>query len=505
MREVDVSAVSVRGVQKRLAAAGWTANAVGGLVVFMTIGFLIPVFTAASERDDLALLNGPAVLAYFLVSGYLCRHYLDVQYARFTAWIDEGRAPEREEHRATLRLALVGVKVAALAWFGGVVLFTLLNGFGHSWGFALVVGATIWLGAETTCAISYLAAERILRPITAAALEAGTPGRMVAPGVRGRLAGAWLLGTGVPLLGVVVVGATGILRSGTSTEYVASAVVFLGLVAMGAGLLATLFVSKAIAQPVSAVRRGLEQIEEGELDVQLTVDDGSEVGLLQAGFNEMASGLRERERIRDLFGRQVGEDVAREALGTEAPELGGEEREIGALFVDIVGSTSMALSMPPTEVVSLLNRFFRVVVDVVEDEGGMVNKFEGDAALCVFGAPVPRDDPAGAALCCARALCDRLAQDVPQLSFGIGVSAGTAVAGNIGTEQRYEYTVIGDPVNEAARLSEMAKDRPEPVLASDAALTRARNGERDVWSVTESTVLRGRSHATAVAQPAGRA
>jgi adenylate cyclase len=178
---------------------------------------------------------------------------------------------------------------------------------------------------------------------------------------------------------------------------------------------------------------------------------------------------------------------------------------VGALFVDIVGSTSMALTMPPTEVVSLLNRFFHVVVDVVEAEGGMVNKFEGDAALCVFGAPVPRDDPAGAALCCARALAHRLASDVPEISFGIGVSAGTAVAGNVGAEKRFEYTVIGDPVNEAARLSEMAKDRPEPVLASDAALSRARNGERDVWAFTESAVLRGRSRATAVAQPAGRA
>ena len=90
--------------------------------------------------------------------------------------------------------------------------------------------------------------------------------------------------------------------------------------------------------------------------------------------------------------------------------LGGEEREIGALFVDIVGSTSMAMAMPPTEVVQLLNRFFRVVVEVVEAEGALVNKFEGDAALCVFGAPVPRDDPAGDALRAARELARRLAQ-----------------------------------------------------------------------------------------------
>ena len=111
----------------------------------------------------------------------------------------------------------------------------------------------------------------------------------------------------------------------------------------------------------------------------------------------MAEGLREREHIRDLFGRQVGREVARAALRGGA-RLGGEEREIGAVFVDLAGSTSIALAMPPTEVVRLLNRFFRVVIEVVEAEGGLVNKFEGDAALCVFGAPVASDDPAGDAL-----------------------------------------------------------------------------------------------------------
>ncbi len=145
------------------------------------------------------------------------------------------------------------------------------------------------------------------------------------------------------------------------------------------------------------MRAAVERVAAGDLDVEVPIDDASEVGQLQAGFNRMAEGLRERERIRDLFGRQVGEEVARAALD-EGVRLGGEEREIGALFVDLTGSTSMALAMPPTHVVRLLNKFFRVVIDVVEAEGGFVNKFEGDAALCVFGAPAPSEDPAGQAL-----------------------------------------------------------------------------------------------------------
>ncbi len=157
--------------------------------------------------------------------------------------------------------------------------------------------------------------------------------------------------------------------------------------------------------------------------------------------------------------------------------------------------------MPPTEVVRLLNKFFRVVIEAIESEGGLVNKFEGDAALGVFGAPIESPDPAGAALRAARKLCQRLEREVPEIGFGIGVSAGKAVAGNVGAEQRFEYTVIGDPVNEAARLSELAKERSARLIASDAALDRASSGECEEWEVGERTVLRGRLEATGLASP----
>jgi len=297
-----------------------------------------------------------------------------------------------------------------------------------------------------------------------------------------------------------VVSVVGLSKPGVETEYVAAAALFLGIVASAAGLLATLVAAGAIADPVTSVRQALERVERGDLESHVPVDDGSEVGLLQAGFNRMAEGLRERERIRDLFGRQVGEEVARAAL-RDGTRLGGEEREVGAFFVDLVGSTSMAVAMPPTEVVRLLNRFFRVVVDAVEAEGGLVNKFEGDAAMCVFGAPVVSADPAGDALRAARNLAARLTREVPQMDFGIGISAGIAVAGNIGAENRFEYTVIGDPINEAARLSELAKERPERVLASESALSRATEAESAVWSVTDSAVLRGRDVPTGIAHP----
>lgn len=207
--------------------------------------------------------------------------------------------------------------------------------------------------------------------------------------------------------------------------------------------------------------------------------------------------LAERERLHDLFGRYVGRDVARAVLDGEVAPA-GEEREIAALFVDLVGTTSLAWERPPSQVVDLLNTFFCVVVDVVEAHGGHVNKFEGDGALCVFGAPVPRARPAADALAAARELRLRLIGEVP-LRFGIGVSAGRAVAGNVGGEARFEYTVIGDPVNKAARLSELAKTRPQGMLASEAALERAGDTEDGHWRLGESVTLRGRPVPTRVA------
>jgi len=236
------------------------------------------------------------------------------------------------------------------------------------------------------------------------------------------------------------------------------------------------------------------------LEQEVAVDDGSEVGLLQAGFNRMLSGLRERERLRDLFGRQVGEDVVLHAL-EHGVQLGGEAREAAVLFADIEGSTSLAEHRDPAEVVTLLNTFFAIVVDIVEAHHGWVNKFEGDAALCVFGAPLQVADAATHALAAARQLRARLQADLSGITVGIGVSAGRVVAGNIGAARRFEYTVIGDPVNEAARLTELAKGVPELVLASQAALARADDAEAARWSALEQVTLRGRRAATSVLVP----
>jgi adenylate cyclase len=230
------------------------------------------------------------------------------------------------------------------------------------------------------------------------------------------------------------------------------------------------------------------------------VDDMSEIGQLQAGFNDMLDGLRERQQLADLFGRQVGVEVAKEAL-ERGVSLGGEAREAAVLFVDIVGSTALAAYQSPAEIVERLNGFFATVVEVVDRHHGWVNKFEGDAALCVFGVPVAREDAASCALAAARELRDRL-QAAGDLDAGIGVAAGTVIAGNVGAEERYEYTVIGDPVNAAARLTELAKTRAERVVASADVLARADPEEAAHWRADGEITLRGRPLSTRLAVPA---
>jgi adenylate cyclase len=192
--------------------------------------------------------------------------------------------------------------------------------------------------------------------------------------------------------------------------------------------------------------------------------------------------------------------VANSALDRGAV-LGGEQREAAVLFVDLIGSTALAAEREPDEVMSLLNRYFGIVVDAAHAHSGWVNKFEGDGALCVFGAPHDMDDPAGCALSAAREMDERLRAELPELTASIGVSAGRVVAGNVGSAERFEYTVIGDPVNEAARLTQLAKSMPRRVLASATTVDRAESRERWRWRNDGQTQLRGRSEPTPLVIP----
>jgi adenylate cyclase len=415
------------------------------------------------------------------------------------AWLLAGRPADSQERAVALRQPFLQLQGPVLIWTGGAVVFTTLNAF-ESWRLAGLVALTIALGGLSTCALTYLIAERVGRDVTAAALASGVPEEPAGPGVATRVTLAWALATGIPLIGVVLLSLALLIGADVSTRRVAITVMFLGVVGIGFGFIVTRIAARSVADPVESVRRALREVQAGNFETQVFIYDSSETGLLQAGFNHMAAGLRERERLRDLFGRHVGTEVVRQALAREI-ELGGEVRDCAALFVDVVGSTSLAATRPAPEVVAVLNRFFAVVVKIVHAHEGWVNKFEGDAALCVFGAPLDLDGAATHALAAARELAVRLGEEVTEVRAAIGVSSGPVVAGNVGAEERYEYTVIGDPVNEAARLSELAKHRDPRVLASGATVAAADAREASWWHFDDPVILRGRMTPTPIATP----
>ena len=207
----------------------------------------------------------------------------------------------------------------------------------------------------------------------------------------------WCLGTAAPIVGLVIAAILSLTTGDTSRTRLAVICLVIGGVVLVFGLFTSVLNARAVVAPVLSVHDALLDVERGELDREVVVYDGTELGLLQSGFNRMVAGLREREHLRDLFGRHVGKDVA-EAASAGAIELGGEARVVSVLFVDLVGSTTFASERSPTEVVEMLNRFFAIVVDEVDRRHGLVNKFIGDAVLAIFGAPVELPDHAAAAL-----------------------------------------------------------------------------------------------------------
>ena len=479
-----------------VATACVVSNLIGAAIVFVIAG---PVRPSPADVEhptaqlllNLAVLAGYMVLAIAVGSVWSVRLLLPV-----LSWLLPEHEPDEAQQRYALRYPLTQAKVFATFWALAIPLFFVLNAF-VSLRLALSVATTVILGGLSTIAVGYLIIERLWRPVSASALRAGTPERPALPGVAPRSVLIWVLGTGVPVLGVLLVALDPI---GLPKQRFALTVAILSAIALVVGLLAQVFAARSIADPLTGVRTALEKVADGDLDVSVQVYDGSEIGLLQSGVNRMAEGLRERERLRDLFGRQVGADVAERALA-DKPQLGGEARDVSVLFVDLIGSTGLAEDRDPEEVVSMLNSFFSDVVRVVADHGGLVNKFEGDAALCVFGAPAELEDAATACLCAARAMTRRM-QDLPEpLTAGIGVSAGRAVAGWVGAESRYEYTVIGDPVNEAARLTDEAKSVDPRLLASERLIEAADDTERRCWEEHEEIQLRGRSATTRTFQP----
>ena len=474
------------------------ANIIGAVFVFAFLRFVMPL-DQFLDIGDFRFLNqylfiGFLAIAFVIGTGV-------ATWLIFPVLKEERQQEQFSERvrRRAVRLPFYQSLISASLWIFGTLVFVVAN-VGQSPRLALIVAVTAILGGTTTCLISYLQAERIIRPITVRALSQGVFIDERVPGVRRRIYLGWGLTTMIPVLGIllVLIGQW-IGLFGTDPTFIYPALIVLCSVAVFAGAIGMSLVSDSIADPVRELTQAVRRVGRGDLDARVTVYDSSEIGALGTGFNQMVDGLQERNAIQDLFGRFVGEDVVLHAIEKGA-ELGGQERQVAVLFIDLIGSTEFAATHTAGEVVEFLNDFFETVVDSVTRRGGYINKFQGDAVLAVFGVPVETENPAGLALRAARELQSRVA-DLRPLSAGIGVSYGTVIAGHVGHSKRFEYTVIGDPVNEAARLTSLAKTEREHVLASAAAIRNADDVEAARWVMGRAVELRGRGAMTQLARP----
>jgi adenylate cyclase len=351
------------------------ANLAGAVLTFVLGAWIVPPPEGIDIGDNLA--TNAVAFGVVMVIGLVLGTWLSLQVSRdVQSWLREERPPTPKERDATLRFPLRQTMVEALLWGLAVVLFFFVN-LGTSDVLAFEAAIEVLIGGLLTCSLTYLLVERLNRDATARALETGVPEHLAGPAIGCRLLLTWAASSALPLLAIGLMGVAALGENPPSIERVGLAVVVLAAVGALVGAATMSISARSIAEPLRSLRAALARVEEGELDARVTIDDAGEIGVLQGGFNRMAVGLEERERLRDLFGRHVGEDVARQAIESEDVELGGETREAAVLFVDVIGSTTLASTHDPAEVVERLNAFFAVVVDTVSLHGGWVNKFEG--------------------------------------------------------------------------------------------------------------------------------
>lgn len=276
-----------------------------------------------------------------------------------------------------------------------------------------------------------------------------------------------------------------------------------GLDTLGLGVLVTLAISftislelavlvlRSILEPIQDLQSGTQRVAEGDFSVRVPVLGSDETGRLAGAFNGMVERLGERERLHEAFGAFVAPDLADRVL-REGTVLQGEEVEVTVLFLDIRDFTAFAEQAGAREVVDRLNEFYGHVVPVLTRHGGHANAYIGDGLLGVFGAPERTPDHADRAVAAALEITDLVQERYRgSLRIGIGINSGPVVAGTVGGGGHVEFTVIGDPVNTAARVEQVTRRTGDAVLLTDAtcALLRRDHGGFEERGTVE---LRGR-------------
>jgi adenylate cyclase len=387
-------------------------------------------------------------------------------------WASRGRPPGDAPEAWRAAIALPVEFVTRAAWLP-VVFVALPMSIFVTVELGLPAYSELFLFAGILVAVGYAAvlhffgAELALRPVVhdiALQLPPEFAERGTGVPLRWKLLGA------LPLINVI----TGVIVSGLSQRDRASLadlgldVIVAVVVAFTVSFELTLLLTRSVLSPVRELADATERVKRGDFSARVPVTSGDEIGQLARSFNEMLTGLEERERLRAAFGSYVSPDVA-ERVMAEGELLEGEDVEVTVLFVDIRDFTPFAERSTARETVTYLNDFFGLVVPILERNRGHASKFIGDGVMGVFGAPERLRDHASrglaAALELARAVDERYHGS---LRVGIGLNSGPVSVGSVGGGGRLEFTVIGDAVNVAARVEHLTRETGDTILLTEA-------------------------------------
>ncbi len=238
-------------------------------------------------------------------------------------------------------------------------------------------------------------------------------------------------------------------------------------------LIITFLFAKTISLPIISLLAATVRISKGDFKVDIKAKNQDEIGVLTEHFISMSQGLEERERVKDAFGRFVNPNVVEMVLSKEL-KLGGENKMCAIFFSDIRGFTSISEKLTPEEVVEFLNEYMTLMVECIDLTFGIVDKFIGDAIMATWGAVDTIGNPAENAINASLMMRDSLIRfnknrggaKKPIIKIGCGMNFGPVIAGQIGSENRLEYTVIGDAVNLASRIEALNKPFGTDILIS---------------------------------------
>jgi adenylate cyclase len=391
----------------------------------------------------------------------------------FMRWADGASSDGVAARSAALELPLAIVRGAApwhLALGLGVSLpyLAALAHLGVPAIFGVAVAACIVLTGAAVLTHATLAA--LLRPALVELAPVGPAGGL--PRLRSTVGARMFVALTVAAAGVGICTPAVASHMHTRQSLWVVSVVMATLLAAYLAILFRLMIGTWLIRPLRELASSARRIGQGDLQQFAPVTSADELGDLAIAFNEMQQGLRERATLHAAFGSYVDPVLATRLLESGSDVFEGQEVDVTVLFLDVRGFTAYSESIAPSTAVTLLNALFDVAVPVLHEHGGHANHYLGDGLLAVFGAPLPIEHHANAAVAAAIAIQQQVrAEFGSELRLGIGINTGPVIAGTVGGGGRHEFTVIGDTVNVAARVEQLTKDTGDAILITEA--TRA--------------------------------